>query len=158
MPVREGVASRVLALKVYAQNVPFADGTFCAVLSIGSFEMIAEKRPHALAETIRVARPGVRIGIAEPMCHSEPMPEDLANLDRDGGLGFGRCFRTLPWNRALFADHGLRVTCATHFREGFQWWVEYLAEAKASSAAREFILRDGGRWLSLGMVVGEKPA
>ncbi|RTE07192.1 class I SAM-dependent methyltransferase [Paenibacillus whitsoniae] len=36
----------------------FAAETFDAIISIGSFEMIGEERPHALSEMIRVAKKG----------------------------------------------------------------------------------------------------
>ena len=77
---QQGVENRVLPLRIKAQAMPFPDNSFDAIISIDSFEMIGEERPVALKEMIRVARPGARIGIAEPMCLSH-MPEDLCGLD-----------------------------------------------------------------------------
>jgi hypothetical protein len=54
----QGFANQVPALAVKAQHLPFADNTFDAVFSIGSFEMIGDERPWALSEMIRVARRG----------------------------------------------------------------------------------------------------
>lgn len=153
---REGVHNRVLALKLCAQAMPFADATFDAVLSIGSFEMIGADRPQALAEMVRVTRPGCGVGIAEPMCRPADMPPEVAALDRTGELHFQELFRTVDWNRALFAAHGLQVTHASYFPDGYRWWVENEPQARIPAAERDLIAKDGGRWLALGMVVGRK--
>lgn len=109
-----GVGDRVIGLRCYAQELPFAAGTFDAVLSINSFEMIADDRPAALAEMVRVARPGARVGIAEPMCLPALIPPEIAALDERGELRFQHCFRTVEWNRDLFTQAGLAVTGASY--------------------------------------------
>src|ERR671932_22440 len=107
-----GVGQRVLALKLKAQDlVILAESTFDAVISIGSFEMIGDERPQALEQIGRVAKPGARIGIAEPMCLPGPVPPDVLELDRrhKQGKWSEYYFRTVNWNRALFERHGLAV-------------------------------------------------
>lgn len=151
---REGVWDRVIALKLKVQDLPFADDTFDAVMSIGSFEMIGDERPQALAQMVRVARPGARIGIAEPMCHPIPIPPEVAELDR-GEPSFRHCFRTVDWNRDLVARAGLAVTESYYFPDAYRWWVEYAAQRKVPEMEQELIDRDQGRSLSLGLVVGE---
>lgn len=152
-----GVANRVLALKQTIEGNPFADETFDAVLSVGSFEMIGD-REGALREMIRVARPGARIGIAEPMCLPDPIPPELAELDERGTLRFQQCFRSMNWNRDLFERAGLRIVESYYFPEARQWWLEYGKTARLAERAieRELIERDEGRWISLGLVTGEK--
>ena len=154
-----GVRDRVIALTCRAQELPFAADTFDGVLSINSFEMIGDERPAALAEMVRVARPGTRVGIAEPMCVPAPIPPEIAELDERGGLRFQQCFRTVEWNRDLFTRAGLLVTQAVYFPEARPWWLAYAAQATqpGREVERELIRRDEGRWLSLGLVVGEKP-
>jgi hypothetical protein len=44
--------------------------------------MIGGERPQALAQMVRVARPGARTGIAEPMCLPGPVPPEVLELDR----------------------------------------------------------------------------
>jgi len=159
-----GVGDRVIGLTSQAQQLPFAADTFDAILSINSFEMIGpferggDERPAALAEMVRVARPGARVGIAEPMCLPAPIPAEIAALDERGGLRFQRCFRTVAWNEALFERCGLRVIEAYYFPEARRWWLAYEAQATqpGREVERELILRDDGRWLSLGLVVGQK--
>jgi SAM-dependent methyltransferase len=154
-----GVGDRVIALTSKAQQLPFAADTFDAVLSINSFEMIGDERPGALAEMVRVARPGTRIGIAEPMCLPAAIPAEIAELDERGDLRFQQCFRTVAWNEALFERCGLKVVCGYYFPEARRWWLAYEAQATqpGREVERELILRDTRRWLALGQVVGQKP-
>ena len=154
-----GVGNAVLPLQLKAQSLPFPDNAFDAIISIGSFEMIGDERPQALKELIRVARPGARIGIAEPMCRPD-MPADLVALDQEHKLRFEECFRTLEWNLALFAEHGLQVVESYHYPEAYQWWLQYRDQmtGKISAGEQELITRDQGRWISLGLVVGQKAA
>lgn len=152
----QGVANQVLAVRLKAQSLPFPDESFDAAISIGSFEMIGDERPQALAEVRRLLRPGGAFGIAEPMCLSEQMPDDLAALDTAHDLGFQKSFRTVAWNRELFESNSLSVRTGEYFAEAPAWWLNYRAKAKISEAERELILQDRGRWLSLGMVVGVK--
>src|SRR5919202_3029518 len=158
-----GVGQRVLGLKLKAQDLGiFAENTFDAVISIGSFEMIGDERPEAQAQLVRVARPGARIGIAEPMCLPGPVPPDVLELDRryKQGKWSEYYFRTVNWNCALFERHGLSVarSDAYYFPDAYAWWLDYAAEGKISPEEQELIRTDGGRWLSLGLVVGLKAA
>jgi hypothetical protein len=99
------------------------------------------------------------VGIAEPMCLPAPIPPEIAELDERGRLRFQQCFRTVAWNRDLFTRTGLLVTQACYFPEARPWWLAYEAQATqpGREVERELIRRDEGRWLSLGLVVGEKP-
>jgi ubiquinone/menaquinone biosynthesis C-methylase UbiE len=152
-----GVFDRVIALKTRAQNLRFADATFDAVISIGSFEMIAEDRAAALAQMVRVAKPGARIGIAEPMCLPAPIPEAVRGLDRvrfPDGRGFEFHFRSVDWNAELFEQAGLSVIERQYFPEAAKWWGEY--SERVSEAEQALIQADTGGWATLGIVVGEK--
>jgi cyclopropane fatty-acyl-phospholipid synthase-like methyltransferase len=146
-----GVPNQVLALNAIAQKMPFADQSFDAVISIGSFEMIKDERPQALQEMVRVAKQGARIGIAEPMCLQESLPFDMAEIDYFRASQ--EYFRTVEWNSNLFRQHGLSITESYYFDDGYKWWIENF---RYYDGNKEEILQDGGRWLSLGLVVGEK--
>ncbi|MDF2650359.1 MAG: Methyltransferase type 11 [Paenibacillus sp.] len=118
--------------------------------------MIGDERPLALSEMVRVAKPGARIGIAEPMCQPIPMPAELVELDNQFSLGFQACFKTLDWNCNLFAGQGLPITDSYYFDEAYQWWLNYRDLRCISEAEQQLITLDNGRWISLGLVVGEK--
>lgn len=150
-----GVGNAVLPMRLKAQSLPFPESAFDAVISIGSFEMIGEERPAALREMIRVARPGAFIGIAEPMCRPS-IPVEVARLDQEHKLGFAAVFRTPEWNSQLFAEHGLKVTEAYHFEQAYTWWLEYIEGRKLSEGEVDLVRLDQGRWLSLGLVAGQK--
>ena len=90
-----------------AQNLRFADETFDAVISIGSFEMIGEERPNALEQMVRVAKRGARVGVAEPMCLPVPIPSDLRELDRarfSDGRGIEYHFRSVDWTWSFSSE------------------------------------------------------
>lgn len=155
----EGVWDRVIALKTRAQSLRFADATFDAVFSVGSFEMIGEERAEALTQMVRVAKPGARIGIAEPMCLSAPIPPDIGELDRarfPDGRGFEFHFRSVDWNTELFERAALKVIERRQFEEAPRWWREFSEHVQ--EAERALIRADNGRWATLGIVVGEKRA
>jgi cyclopropane fatty-acyl-phospholipid synthase-like methyltransferase len=163
--IAEGVGDRVIAIRNRAQNMVFADETFDAVISIGSFEMIGADRPQALEQMVRVAKRGARIGIAEPMCLPVPIPPDIRELDRfqadelrkDSQVennSFEFYFRSTDWNAELFAKAGVAIIESSYFPEARKWWTEYSAHVR--EAERKLIEADGGRWITLGMVVGEK--
>ncbi|MBM7663105.1 ubiquinone/menaquinone biosynthesis C-methylase UbiE [Bacillus mesophilus] len=154
----QGVENKVLQLKIKAQNLPFADHSFDAIFSIGSFEMIGDERPKALSEMIRVAKPGASIGIAEPMCLPVEMPSELVDLDREFKLGFQECFSTLEWNENLFINQGLAIKESYYFKEAYQWWLKYRDQGLISEAEQTLITKDKGQWISLGLVVGKKKA
>ncbi|SFL06514.1 Methyltransferase domain-containing protein [Paenibacillus sp. 1_12] len=151
-----GVNHQVLGMKLKAQEMPFASGTFDAVISIGSFEMIGDERPAALKEIIRVAKPNAYIGIAEPMCQPEPMPIDMVVIDEQYNLGFRRCFRSLEWNCELFRQQGLSVVQCSYFPSARDWWIVYRDQKRISEAEQQLITLDKRGWISLGMVVGQK--
>jgi cyclopropane fatty-acyl-phospholipid synthase-like methyltransferase len=154
-----GVWDRVIALRTRAQNLRFADESFDAVISIGSFEMIGEERPQALEQMVRVAKLGARVGVAEPMCLPVPIPADIRELDRarfSDGHGFEYHFRSVDWTAELFERAGLAVVERWYFPDAIKWWRDF--SERVSEAERAMINTDGGRWASLGMVVGEKPS
>ncbi|MFD1676246.1 class I SAM-dependent methyltransferase [Alicyclobacillus fodiniaquatilis] len=154
------VENQVLAMRLKAQSLPFPNDCFDAVISIGAFEMIEDDRPITLAEMVRVVKPGGRVGIAEPMCLPAPIPDEIAELDNQTGGSFQRCFRTVAWNCNLFRQYQLKVIDSEYFSQARQWWLEYrekhLMSQTDHAPEQELILRDEGRWISLGMVVGEK--
>ncbi|MBO7743110.1 class I SAM-dependent methyltransferase [Paenibacillus sp. MWE-103] len=150
-----GVANQVLPMNVTAQSMPFASETFDAVISIGSFEMIRDDRPQALEEMMRVARSGAYVGIAEPMCHPCELTEQ--QLQTKIGQSFHDHFRTLDWNKELFHQHGLSVVENYYFSDAYQWWYDHVHDERCPLDEREFVVKDAGKWLSLGLVVGRKP-
>jgi ubiquinone/menaquinone biosynthesis C-methylase UbiE len=148
--IEHGVANEVLVIKMNAESLQFADESFDAVFGVGSFFMI-ENREQAMKEISRVTRKAGRIGIAEPMCTSNPIPEELEQYDLLGA--YKKWLRSLEWNCDLFTRHGLSVSKSFYFSEGYQWLIDNF---RYYDGEKDFIVEDKGRWLSLGLVVGEK--
>lgn len=116
--------------------------------------MIGDERPLALAEMIRVAKKGARIGIAEPMCLPGPLPANIP--DSEIKTSFRECFSTLQWNCDLFSNHGLTIIESYYYDDAYTWWEQYRDLGRISEEEQQFITLDRGRWISLGLVVGEK--
>jgi SAM-dependent methyltransferase len=135
LAAKEGVWDRVVGLKLKAQKLSFADETFDAIISVGSFEMIGDDRPNALAQMVRVAKIGARVGIAEPMCMPVPIPADVAELDRADNLMFEHHFRSVDLERGVIPRDGLRVVERSYFPKAFEWWLKYAEEDRPAPAS-----------------------
>ena len=141
---REGVWDRVIPLKLEVQNLPFPRASFDAVIAFGTLEMIGADRPIALEQVKRVLQPGSSFGIGEAM-----------NLDVANPTF---AFDTLEQNVALFKHHGFEIARAEYFSHGYQWWLDNADRINKDD--QDWVKQtraDGGRSLTLGMVIGRKP-
>lgn len=148
--VQQGVSNDVLAMNVNAKDMPFPDESFDAVFGIGSFFMI-DDREQAWKEIIRVTRKGGYIGIAEPMCTLNSIPLELEKYDIF--TSYKKWLRSLEWYCDLYRNHRLSITEKYYFSEAKQWMIDNF---RYYDGEKDFILEDNGRWLSLGLVVGQK--
>ncbi len=110
--MEQGVVNDVLAIKMNAESLQFAEESFDTVFGIGSFFMI-ENRKEAMKEMSRVTRKAGRIGIAEPMCTTNSIPDELKKYELLGS--YKKWLRSLEWNCKLFYGHGLRVFESFYF-------------------------------------------
>ena len=140
---REGVWDRVISMKLEVQNLPFSRDSFDAVIAFGTLEMIGQDRSIALEQIKKVLKPGSSFGIAEAMNLDVPKPSFE--------------FDTLEQNRALFQHHGFEISHASYFKDGFQWWLDNADRIQKHDEHERLVRADGGRSLSLGMIVGRKP-
>ncbi len=141
---REGVWDRVIPLKLEVQHLPFPRASFDAVIAFGTLEMIGTDRAIALEQIKRVLQPRSSFGIGEAMNF------DVANPTFE--------FDTLEQNVSLFKHHGFEVTRAEYFSHGYQWWLDNADRIKKDD--QDWIKKtraDGGRSLTLGIVIGRKP-
>lgn len=68
-------------------------------------------------------------------------------------MSYKRWLRSLEWNCDLYRNHGLTITEKYYFPEAKQWMIDNF---RYYDGEKDFILVDNGRWLSLGLVVGQK--
>ena len=148
---REGIENRVEFRIADAQNLPFEDVTFDAVIS-ESVNAFIENKPRALSEYVRVIKPGGYVGLNEVTWLKEPPQELVAYLYRIMGAEFLTCNN--GW-KELVEGSGLRATMALVYKTNAlsQWinevrqfefldfiraWCRYLYMFMKSPACRRF--------------------
>lgn len=104
-----------------SQVAAFSDESFDSVFAIGSFFMIDE-REKALKEMIRVTRKGGHIGIAEPMCTTNPIPSELEK--HEIFTSYNKWLQSLHYNSNLFRNNSLTVTEEYYFPEAYHWAID----------------------------------
>jgi arsenite methyltransferase len=76
---REGLADRITFRVADAQDLPFSDCSFDAVIS-ESVTAFASDKPKAISEYLRVLRPGGRVGLTEASWVKAPPPAALVEF------------------------------------------------------------------------------
>lgn len=148
-----GVADRVELHVADATDLPFADGRFDVAFAESVLGFVADK-PRALAEMVRVTRPGGFVGINETIW-TRPLTPDVAQMASDMGVDAQPAD---AW-RALCEEAGLRdlavrlrrVDTAAEVRNRIRWvglpwalraWGRtarlYATEPEARSALKSF--------------------
>ncbi|RPJ27609.1 MAG: class I SAM-dependent methyltransferase [Chloroflexi bacterium] len=165
-----GVEDRIMGLKLGVPDTRFAGSTFDFVHSTTTLEMVrgffgVEYYRKCLAEIFRVLRPGGIFGLGEPMHRDIPIPADLLPTYTKGGgagpEGWADCFATVAETVDLCRGAGFDVLEADHAPDAWDWWNEFIdndPHCKADPQGEAKIIRqDGGRWLSYGYVIAQKP-
>lgn len=165
-----GVEEQVIGLKVGVPDTRFAANTFDFVYSTTTLEMVrglcgVDVYRQCLAEVYRVLRPGGLFGLGEPMHLDVSIPADLLPIYTKGGgagpEGWADCFATVVDTANLCRQAGFSILEADHAPEAWNWWKEFAnhdphCKADPQGEAR-IIQQDGGRWLSYGYVIAQKP-
>ncbi len=164
------VTDRVIGLKLGVPDTRFAADTFDFVHSTTTLEMVrgffgVDYYRQCLAEIYRVLRPGGIFGLGEPMHRDVPIPADLFPIYTKGGgagpEGWAACFATVAETADLCRAAGFHVLEAAYAPEAWDWWSQftlYDPHCKADPEGEGKIIRqDGGRWLSYGYVIAQKP-
>ena len=149
---RKGVEGRVEFRVADAQNLPFEDGIFDAVIS-ESVNAFMEDKQKAVSEYVRVIRPGGYMGFNEATWVETPPSELVEYLSR--GLGEAKFLTPEDWKNLLesagLADIVVRSykTCAwrqwvsevrqMNPRDYFGAWGKFLLLYFKSPAARKWV-------------------
>ena len=164
------VADRVIGLKLGVPDTRFAADTFDFVHSTTTLEMVrgflgVEYYKKCLAEIFRTLRPGGIFGLGEPMHLDVPIPADLVPVYTKGGgvgpEGWAECFATITETADLCREVGFIIHEAEYAPDAWNWWDLFSlhdphCKADPDSEAK-IIQQDGGRWLSYGYVIAQKP-
>lgn len=164
------VEDHVLGLKVGVPDTRFASNSFDFVHSTTTLEMVrgffgVDYYRQCLAEIYRILRPGGIFGLGEPMHLDVPIPANLAPIYTKGGgagpEGWAQCFATITETASLCREAGFTIHEAEYAPDAWKWWSEFASHdphCKADADGEAKIIRqDGGRWLSYGYVIAQKP-
>ena len=165
------VADRVIGLKVGVPDTRFAADTFDFVHSTTTLEMVrgllgADFYQQCLAETYRILRPGGIFGLGEPMHLDVTIPADLAPIygkgEGVGPEGWAKCFATVSETVDACREEGFDILEANYAPDAWKWWDEFTRNDPHCRAdpqgEAKIIQQDGGRWLSYGYVIAQKPS
>jgi SAM-dependent methyltransferase len=119
-----GVEDRASFAVADVLRLPFEDDRFDAVIAESVLAFIDDKE-RAIAEMVRVAKPGCYVGLNEGFLLTESPTPHVARLTRQ----IGSAMVTLPTWQALWAESGLaerairtyRVDAARMIRDRFRW-------------------------------------
>jgi cyclopropane fatty-acyl-phospholipid synthase-like methyltransferase len=161
-----GVAHRVLGVQVGLPDTKFASGSYDAIYTTTTLEMIRGLQGEAMyrrciGELYRLLVPGGLLALGEPMHFDVPVPPDLAAVLPEGDASWTKCFSTIDKTRAAVQSKGFKILEAAYAPDARAWWEEYACYdpdciAKPQEDARAIQI-DAGRWLSFGYVIAQKP-
>ncbi|MFF9584161.1 SAM-dependent methyltransferase [Streptomyces achromogenes] len=161
-----GVADRVLPVRAEAHDLPFAEGSFDAIVSIDAYQYFGTDDLY-LPSLTRLLKPGGRIGVVVPALREEPAgtepPEHLVPWWEPAFW----CFHTAHWWRRHWTRGGaVEVEAADWLEDGWRdWllWSEVVSEESAddfhvrmSGRSAEMLRADQGRALGFVRVVGRR--
>jgi arsenite methyltransferase len=179
---RKGLADRIELRLADAQELPFEDGHFDAVV-IESVNAFVPEKPRAFSQYARVIQPGGYVGMNEgTWVRSSPPAELLKFIER----AMGADFQTAEEWKDLLIGAGLEVTTAKTYRinalrqrldensglDARDWMDRmraigsfirsYVTDPKLRQYAKEImpsraIIRDMFEYLGYGNYVGRKP-
>jgi hypothetical protein len=108
-------------------------------------------------ELLRVLKPDGFIGFAGPVSFQNDTPKYMeAGLVEFPGVRL----RTPAWTALQYSKEGFHIFNAEYIHGAWDLWTDWLKsapEGRVPSSFRNAIAEDGGRWLSLGLIVLRKP-
>jgi ubiquinone/menaquinone biosynthesis C-methylase UbiE len=111
---QQGVADKVTFRVADVFDMPFEDATFDVALAESVFTPLPGDKGQALAEMVRVIRPGGRIALNETTFDPAPPPEMLELFEQHPAF---HGYFTPQSLRALFEDSGLQVIYMSETRQ-----------------------------------------
>lgn len=163
-----GFADRVLPVHAEAHDLPFAEGSFDAIVSIDAYHYFGTADLY-LPTLTRLLKPGGRIGVVMPALREEfdgvEPPEPLKQYwERDPGFWAFHCADW--WRRHWTRSGAVEVEAADWQPDGWRdWlrWCEVVAEesteefhVEAAGWCAEMLRLDQGRTLGFVRLVGRR--
>lgn len=156
----EGVADRVLPMRVDGHRLPFGAGTFDAIVSIDAWEYFGtgDHYPPYLASFLT---PAGQLGIATPALTTEVRELGAIPDHIDAVVGAeSAAWHTAEWLRSqwVFSRAFATVTARTQTDACANWllWERAVLELKGerTSPVQQMLEADGGAFLTFALVTG----
>jgi SAM-dependent methyltransferase len=147
---------RIAVIPGFPADIPLPDDSF-DVLTCVADPFPIPLTPGVAAEFRRVLAPGGTAAIAGAASLANSTPEYMKQAlnHRQGGS-----LRTPAYTALQFAREGFHINKAEYIPGAWDLWLEWLKSAPPAivpDAFRQAAIEDGGRWLSMGMVILSKP-
>ncbi len=157
------IAHKVLGMKTGVPNTDFADGSFRAIYSTTTFEMIRglegyEQYISALKEVLRILKPHGIFADGEPMhLDREIINEEQALVEKI----FSNCLSTLEKTLVSLQDSGFKIIESGIPHDAGKWWEEFaqydlFCNDDDSVDQVKLIKRLNNTWLSFGYIIATK--
>ncbi|MFI0512729.1 SAM-dependent methyltransferase [Streptomyces sp. WSLK1-5] len=161
-----GFADRVLPVHAEAHDLPFAEGSFDAIVSVDAYQYFGTNDLY-LPELTRLLKPGGKIGVVVPALREEPTgTEPPEHLKPYWDPGYWAFHSAEWWHRHWTRSGAVEVETADWQKDGWKdWllWCEVIAEESPEEFHRtmarkvgEMVRADEGRTLGFVRVVGRR--
>jgi SAM-dependent methyltransferase len=154
-----GAGDRVHPLKADARDLPFARGTFDAIVSIGSYHYFGTDASY-VAACAEFLKPGGTIGVVMPGLRRDPGPELPAYLKERWGPDLCGWLDPAWWRRTWEKTGSVTVEVAEMVPDGWGDWLGWLEACDLVGKGYEpdaaMLRADAGELLGLVRLVGKK--
>jgi cyclopropane fatty-acyl-phospholipid synthase-like methyltransferase len=151
-----GVSKRVNVIPASPDALPEPSEEYDRILCIGT-PFFVRANPEVARELHRVLNADGMIGIAGPMSLRNETPDYM----QDGLAEYpGVVLRTPAYTALTFSREGFHIVKAEYIPDAWDRWKDWLDAMPAGDVPDEFrraVTEDGGRWLSLGLILLRKP-
>ena len=151
-----GVSDLVRVIPGEKASMPVPSEEFDRIFCLGN-PFIPPPSPELADEVLRVMKPGGMVGFAGPSSLRNDTPQYM----EQGLMDFhaGR-LRTPAWTALQLSREGFHIAVAEYVQGTWDlWkkWLEIVPQGYVPDSFRKALVEDGGRWLSLSVVVLRKP-
>jgi len=162
-----GVQDRVFPIHAEARSLPYAEGSFDAIVCVDSYFYYGTDDLY-LKYFVNFVRPGGQIGIVIPGLMREfdgSVPEHLTRRQKSGGVFWGEdCWgwHTKAWWRHLWGRTSLvDVERADTLDDGWRVWIQHERAIDAAGTGQfpsdcEALEADGGRYIGFVRIVARR--
>ena len=151
-----GMSDRVRVIPGAPVAIPVPSDEFQRIFCIGQ-PFLPPPVSELAKELYRVVSADGIVGLAGPAAMTNAIPDYMRDaLEELGGIKL----RTPAYTALHFSHEGFHILNAEFLPEAWDHWMAWLGSLQPeaiSDKVRNAFLEDGGRWLSLGLIILRKP-